>query len=298
MSRRIPAFCSHCGKSILARADKARQSHVYCSQDCAKAALRLVCPVSAERLRELYWEESKSVADIAATVSDLMIGGRVPSVSTVRRWFRESQTGLRDPKITKRFWVRRNPVKAKAETARLHDAVRQMIKEGRRFGRPLTKKDAARGRRIAGKKRREQSYREIECCYCGKLFLRLRSQITFKEQRGITRFFCSRSCKSKSDAPLKDYSVREIRQCGECRKPIDKAISHFVTEVSYCSTRCANIARGKRQYEESHPEFTCPQCGLAFRKERNVVKSKIEQGLPIYCGMSCAAKNKKKKTND
>ena len=73
---------------------------------------------------------------------------------------------------------------------------------------------------------------EIVCSECGSAFLRKKSEHAKSLRKGATKFYCSQSCVYSSRA------VREIRDCLNCGKSVEKRPSDFSANT-FCSRSCA-----------------------------------------------------------
>jgi endogenous inhibitor of DNA gyrase (YacG/DUF329 family) len=219
-------------------------------------SIRYPCPYSAERLRELYWRESKSLQEIAQEAARTCGWERVPTYPVLLRWLREAGIARRAPSEVARLKARvqqRAGIGIFSADGRVKQA--QAIRD--RFAPILLGHRIVRLRPAAGEKRAQQQAQRTRkarrrpdywyigaCGFCHAPIRRPRHRV-----RGA-QVFCDRLCRNRYLNAQRQQTppIRETRPCCGCGQPVTRRPHEFRRPTWFCSQTCRNrylMAQGR-----------------------------------------------------
>lgn len=122
---------------------------------------KIECPYSADKLRELYWVQGLSLAEVASAAAELLSVSSLTN-AVVTRWLREAGLQVRTPEQGQRVRAITH-YDDMVEHAKTH-----LAGTDHRTKTPPTKRHIKKIQRAAAQKKRATGWETRQCAWCGK----------------------------------------------------------------------------------------------------------------------------------
>lgn len=167
---------------------------------------KIVCPVSAGVLEDMYWQKGMSLDDIAVKVYSMGLIDRIVSYGTVKKWCHELGVPTANHKQGGRRSAATKIAKYGSIGATLRGRTWNLSPEQRK------KQSAAlKGKKLGRQTPEQLGHPLIECACCMSKFHRQVSGIrqSFRRRTVGVFFYCSKDCQNKG-ARFKDTIHAEV----------------------------------------------------------------------------------------